>query len=218
MAESPIEQALSIHQSGDLDAAEQAYLDILMDDSRNAEALKLIGLLACQRGKLEDGLNYLEAAIEVDDSVAEYHFALAHGYLASGKIDEGIASLARAGEIDPSRADVYGTLGDTYQKVLNFPEALRMYQHAMTVDAANINYRIGAGLSAIFSGQHDIAAEYLEQAAVERDDVPQVYYGLALIKAEAGDNKSAHDLMSKAVALDAANPEYLRLLSEYASA
>ncbi|MBT7450481.1 MAG: tetratricopeptide repeat protein, partial [Rhodospirillaceae bacterium] len=175
------------------------------------------GLLACQRGKLEDGLNYLEAAVEVDDSVAEYHVALAHGYLATGKIEEGIASLAKAGEIDPSRADVYGTLGDTFQKILNFPEALRMYQHAMKVDPANTNYRVGAGLSAIFSGQHDVASDYLEQASTESDDVPQIYYGLALIKADAGETKAAHELISKAVALDADNPEYLRLQSEYAA-
>lgn len=216
MTESPIEQALGLHQSGDLDAAEQAYLSIVMDDSKNAEALKLLGVLACQRGKFEDGVNYLEAAIEIDDTVAEYHFALGQGYLATGKVVEGIECIVEAGRLDPTRSDIYGTLGDTFQKIHNFPEALRAYQRAMALDSSNINYKIGAGLTAIFSEQMDVAAEYLEEAVGERDDIPHAFYGLALIKAESGDTKAAHDLISKSVALDANNPEYQRLQSLYA--
>ena len=216
MTESSLEQALSLHQSGELDAAEQAYLDIIMDDSQNAEALKLLGVLACQRGKFDDGINYLEAAIEIDDTVAEYHFALGRGYLATGKVVEGIKCILEAGRIDPTRADIYGTLGDTFQKIQNFPEALRAYQRAIALDSSNINYKVGAGLAAIFAEQLDVATEYLEEVVGERDDISHAFYGLALIKAESGDAQAAHQLISKSVALDGDNPEYQRLQAMYA--
>jgi tetratricopeptide (TPR) repeat protein len=216
MAETAIEQALSLHQSGDLDAAEQAYLDIVTDDSQNAEALKLLGVLACQRGKFDDGINYLEAAIQIDDTVAEYHFALGQGYVATGKVEDGIKAMLEAGRVDPARADIYGAIGDTFQQIHNFPEALRAYQRAIALDSKNVNYKVGAGLTAIFSSQLDMATEYLEEVISERDNIPHAFYGLALIKAESGDTQAAHDLISKSVALDGNNPEYQRLKTLYA--
>lgn len=218
MTESAIEKALSLHQSGDLEAAEQSYLDILVDDSRNAEALKLLGVLSCQLSKFDDGISYIEAAIEVDDTVAEYHYALGHSLLSIGRVEDGIKALMRAGELDPSRADAYGSIGDTFQHLQNFPEALNAYQRAAAIEAGNVKYQIGAGLSAVFSGKYELATTYLEKAASESDDIPQVFYGLALVKEAEGDIPGAKELMAKAVALDGENPEYKRIYDQYAAA
>ena len=218
MNTSQLEQALLLHQSGKFEEAEQAYLDIVLDDPGNPEALKLLGVLACQQDQFEQGLTYIEAAIENDPTVAEFHLVLGRVHFAMGKVENGIASLLKAGELDPGRSEVFGTLGDVFQQVQNFPEALRAYQRATVIDPDNVNYRIGAGLSAIFSGQHDAATEYLEQALDEDKSVPQIHYGLALIKAEAGDKSAAAELISEACALDPNNPEYQRLHAEFITA
>jgi tetratricopeptide (TPR) repeat protein len=216
MIEPKLEQAFNLHQSDQLDEAEQAYLDILMDDPKNAEVIKLLGVLSCQKGQFDDGISYLQAAVEIDDTVSEYHLVLGHSYLSVGKVEEAIASLTKAGEIDPGREDVFAALGDAFQNVQNFPEALRAYHRAAEIEPTNIQYRVNAGLSALFSGQTDLATKYLEQTASENDAIPQIPYGLAILMADAGDRVAAHELMSKAVALDPENPEYLRLQKEYA--
>ncbi len=213
-----LQKALNLHQTGDLERAEKAYLDLAMDYPDNADVLKLLGVLSCQLRKFDEGVNYLEAAVELDGSVAEYRQALGHAYLVSGKVEEGIASLNKAGELDPTRADVYGALGDTYQHLGDFPQALRAYQRAVVIDPDNTNYRIGAGLCAVFTEQYEAATEYLEQALKETDSIPQIYYGLALVKSAGDDKKSAAELMSKAEALDPENPEYRRLREEFAAA
>ena len=217
MNTSQLEQALSLHQSGDLEAAEKAYLDIVMDDPGNAEALKFLGLLACQQNNFEEGIAYIEAAIENDSTQAEYHLVLGRALLASGKVEEGITSVIKAGEIDPSRAEIFATLRDTYQHVQNFPEALRSYQRAMAIEPENTKVRIGAGLSAIFAGQNDAAREYLEKANEEDQSFPQVYYGLALIDLEEGNKDEAAKNIEAALALDPDNPEYQRVQKTVAS-
>ena len=212
------EQALSLHQTGQIAEAEQAYLDIILDDPGNAEALKLLGVLACQQSNFEEGITYLEAAIENDSSMAEYHLALGHAYLVTGKVEDGIASLTKAGELDPGRAEIFGALGDVFQQVVNFSEALRAYQRAIVLEPDNINFRVGAGLSAVFAGHHEAATEYLEQALTEDKTIHQIHYGLALLKAESGDKSAAAELMAKANTLEPNNPEYQRLKAEFPAA
>ncbi len=140
---SQLEQALTLHQSGNFEEAEKAYLDIVINKPGNAEALKLLGVLACQLNNFDEGIAYIEAAIEIDSTVAEYHLALGRALLAHGKVEEGIASVIKAGELDPSRAEVFATLGDVFQQVQNFPEALRAYQRAIVIEPDNIKVRIG---------------------------------------------------------------------------
>lgn len=218
MDEDLLQKALKLHQAGQIEEAEKAYLDLVVDEPNNADALKLLGVLSCQLQKFEEGVSYLEAAIELDGSVAEYHQALGHAYLVSGAVEKGIASLNKAGELDPTRADVYGALGDTYQHIGDFPQALRSYQRAVVIDPDNVNYKIGAGLCAVFTEQYDAASEYLEQALSVTDSIPQIHYGLALVQSASGDKKAAAALMEKAEALDPNNPEYERLREEFEAA
>jgi len=218
MDEDLLQKALNLHQAGQIEEAEKAYLDLVVDDPNNAEALKLLGVLSCQLQKFEEGVNYLEAAIELDASIAEYHQALGHAYLVSGAVEKGIASLNKAGELDPTRADIYGALGDTYQHIGDFPQALRAYQRAVVIDPDNVNYKIGAGLCAVFTEQYDSATEYFEQALTVTDTIPQIHYGLALVQSASGNNQAAVELISKAEALDPENPEYKRLREEFEGA
>ena len=116
--------ALKYHQEGQLDKSEEIYLEIILEQPQNAEALKLLGVLSCQRSKFDDGINYIEAAIEIDDQNAEYHFVLGNAFLHRGDVEDGIASLTKAGELNPGSAEIFATLGDTYQKITKFHEAL----------------------------------------------------------------------------------------------
>ncbi len=207
--------ALKYHQEGQLDKAEEIYLEIIVEETKNAEALKLLGVLSCQKNKFDDGINYLDAAIELDEHNAEFHLVLGNAFLHKGEVDKGIISLKRASELDPSSAEIFATLGDTYQKVKNFHDALAAYQRANVIEPDNIKHIICAGLCAIFTGQHEAAREYLEQALEKDNSIPQIHYGLSVINAEGGNKEEAIDLMNKASELDPDNPEYKRLIEEY---
>lgn len=214
MTNSPLEQALALHQSGNFAGAEEAYLSLVGEEPENAEALKLLGVLSCQMQKLDEGVSYLEAAIEIEDSISEYHLVLGHAYLSMGKIEEGILALKKAAEIDPGRAEVHSALGDTYQQVQQFAHAFESYQKAVAIDPGNILYRTNAGLTAVFSNHFDVAAEYLERVVAEDDSISSAYYGLCLLRGQAGDVQAAGQYISTALALEPDNPEYLRVKAE----
>jgi len=209
--------ALKYHQEGQLDKSEEIYLETILEEPENAEALKLLGVLSCQKGKFDDGINYLEAAIEIDDQNAEYHLVLGNALLHKGDVEDGIVSLVKAGELDPGNAEVFATLGDTYQKITKFHEALTAYQRATVIEPDNIKHTICAGLCSIFTGQHETASEYLEQALEKDQSIPQIHYGLGVIQAESDNKEEAVKFMNRALELDPENPEYKRLIEDYST-
>ena len=139
--------ALKYHQEGQLDKAEEIYLEIIVEETKNAEALKLLGVLSCQKSKFDDGINYLEAAIDLDDQNSEFHLVLGNAFLHKGEVEKGVISLKKASELDPTSSEIFATLGDTYQKIKNFHEALAAYQRANVIEPDNIKHVICAVLS-----------------------------------------------------------------------
>jgi tetratricopeptide (TPR) repeat protein len=60
-----LELAVEEHKAGRLAKAESLYRRIVAAEPRNADALRLLGLLAQQQGRLEDATRWLEQAAPV---------------------------------------------------------------------------------------------------------------------------------------------------------
>ena len=69
-----ISEALAIaiqhHQAGRLQAAEQIYRQILAVEPNQADAIHLLGVIACQAGKYEAAVEYIERAIRLKGNAA----------------------------------------------------------------------------------------------------------------------------------------------------
>lgn len=67
-----LEKGLGFQQAGDLERAEDCYVDVLSAEPENTEAMKLLSILSVARGDLEDALNYVNAAVDLKPSVGDY--------------------------------------------------------------------------------------------------------------------------------------------------
>jgi Flp pilus assembly protein TadD len=54
-----LRRAVRHHQAGQFARAEALYLDVLRGQPANPEILNQLGVLYCQRGEMETGLEYL---------------------------------------------------------------------------------------------------------------------------------------------------------------
>ena len=66
-------QALEHHQAGRGREAETIYRQVLAQDPRNADALHLLGMLACEAGQLERATVCLAEAIYITPWIAPFH-------------------------------------------------------------------------------------------------------------------------------------------------
>ena len=68
-----INQALALHQSGSLEAAEQAYLDLLRAEPGLAQVRHLLGVLRHQRGETTSGVRSIKIAMVQTPGEAVFH-------------------------------------------------------------------------------------------------------------------------------------------------
>ena len=99
--ESILKDAMAIHQTGELEAAEVLYRTILSQNPFDPDALNLLGVLSLQCGKLDEAGQLIKKAIDVNPLIAEYHYNLGETYAHQCKKDDAIKSYRQSLQCNP---------------------------------------------------------------------------------------------------------------------
>lgn len=91
-----LREAVELQQNGAFAEAETAYREILALRPRHFDALQLLGALALQAKRYEEGVEWLTRALEIDSRQAAVHSNLAFALNALGRHDAALAAANRA--------------------------------------------------------------------------------------------------------------------------
>src|SRR5262249_40940167 len=84
------ESAVAKLDAGDLPAAEAICRRILAEHPRQADAMRLLGLIASRMRKHETAVTLLRRAIAINPNVAEYHNILGVSLAEMGQLPEAV--------------------------------------------------------------------------------------------------------------------------------
>ncbi|MFL9841463.1 protein arginine N-methyltransferase [Sphingomonas sp. ST-64] len=140
-ARAALAEAMSQHESGNLEGAELGYRHVL---ARNYRTTDVLPLLAGLLGRLSRGEEALAAwdqllAIEPMHAVALHERGLTLHWL--GRTEEAIASLDRACAIDPDNAVALGNLGVVLADAGRNLDAIRTFRRALALQPDNLHLR-----------------------------------------------------------------------------
>lgn len=108
--------ASAYHSAGDYASAENTLREILKDHPRNPIALNNLGYFLIEQNKnLEEAVNFIKQAVEIDPTNSSYLDSLGWAYFKLGKLGEAELYLKEAINNNPT-AVIYEHLGDVYQK------------------------------------------------------------------------------------------------------
>ncbi|NYZ15421.1 tetratricopeptide repeat protein [Azospirillum sp. RWY-5-1] len=124
-------RAVALHEAGRLADADALYAAILDADPRNADALHLRGLIACQTGRFEVAADLIGRAIRAGGRVADHHANHAYALQALGRWAEAEAAARRALRLNPALPEAANTLGNALTLQGRHEEALRAYREAL---------------------------------------------------------------------------------------
>lgn len=131
--DSMLRQAVALQQNGAFAEAEELYREILELKPRHFDALQLLGALALQAGRLEEGVDLLKKALAVNARQAPIHSNLAYALNALQRFDEGLASADRALALQAKFPDALNNRGNA-QAGLNRPlDALGSFDRAIAL-------------------------------------------------------------------------------------
>jgi len=173
--------ALRFHQSGEWQAAERLYREILAFDPGHAESLNLLGVMALQFRHFEAAASLIGQAIERNGSEPTYHYNLGSALKAQGRAAEAAASFERALALRPNYAEALNNLGNLQREAGRLDEAAALYQKALNFrpDLPELHNNLGGIHDQ--AGRLDEAAACFRRALAAKPDFVPAQYNLGKV-------------------------------------
>jgi predicted O-linked N-acetylglucosamine transferase (SPINDLY family) len=190
MTEITIDQALQTalehHGAGRLAEAEAIYRQILARFPNHADALNLLGVLACQTDHPEAAIELIGRAIAINPAVADYQSNLGEAYRRSGRWDEAIVHLRRALELSSDQPGAENNLGLALKHKGRLDEAIAAFRRAITLKPGYAEAHSNLGNALKDQGQFEAAAESLRRALAIKPDHAAAHTNLGNVLAAQG--------------------------------
>jgi polysaccharide pyruvyl transferase WcaK-like protein/Flp pilus assembly protein TadD len=133
-----LQQAVRLHQQGQLDEAEAIYRQILRAEPSHHAVLNLTGLAAFQRGNVADALRDLGRAASLAPQVAKYQYDLGVVTQTHGRLAEAVGHYQRALTLDASSAASWENLGVALFDLHHNREAIAAFESALALNPASL--------------------------------------------------------------------------------
>jgi len=126
-----LNEALRLHQAGQLDRAIPLYQQLLQVQPHHADALHLLGVALHQKGDSVRAIQLISRAIAISPTSAAFHGNLGEIHRSLGQLDRAIACLRTALRLDPKDADIANNLGLALNAQGQRDEAIALIQKAI---------------------------------------------------------------------------------------
>ncbi len=204
-AESLFQQALELHQAGDVLGAIAAYQASLNLNPDNPGAHSNLGAAYVKLGRYEDAIREYRTAVEADPKNPAFQFNLGLAYYKSAQIPQAAETFARVIAVQRDHLNARLLLGDCYLQMGRFQDtidALALWQDSYG-DSPAFAYILGSAL---------IETDRLDQGQVLIDRIfskgesAEAHLLMATVHLRRTDNPAALDELQKAAALNAKLP------------
>lgn len=186
-----LQKAIGLHQSGQLEQAEELYNNILDTEPLHSDSLHLLGLIAYQTRKLEEAFLLIEKAVSVCPDSPLYLNNLGLVLKDLRRYDEAISACKKALKLKPDFAEACNTIASICEDQENHEEALHYYQKLIILQPDNEQtyYKMGYLFKQI--GQQEKAVNAYKMAIEIVPSYAEAWNDLGNIVSERGELKEA---------------------------
>ena len=200
-----LQEAIALHQMGQLAEAESIYRQLLPIDCTKPDSLHLIGVIAYQNGKYQTAAEFIGQAIEVKPNDATYYSNLGLVYVELNRLDVATACYVRATELKPDYAEAYSNLGLVLKEQRQLEESVSSYEKAIALKPGLVEAYSNRGIALQELKQFDEALISYEKAITLKPDYAQAYSNRGITLQELKKLDAAIASYDKAIAL---KPDY----------
>lgn len=160
-----LDEAVGLHEAGQIDAATARYDAILVSAPDNPDALYLRGTLAAQQEDHDTAEALLSRALEAAPRVPAVHNNLGIVMRARGRWDDAAARFRRALVLNPRYPEALANLGATLYSQGAIDEAVAAYRKALEIQPVFSQALFELGSIAFERQDFDEAADLLRRTA-----------------------------------------------------
>lgn len=205
-----IEQAVRLHQGGDIAAAAAAYRHLLSKGPRQPQLLNLLGVACLQMGSATEAVTLLKEAVKRQPQAADFHDNLGSALRSAGDVEGAIAAHRTALRLKPDHPPILFNLGNALAAAGRHGEAIPPYQAAHRLRPSHAATLFNLGNSQQALGQLPAAAASYRQLLSLQPDHAQGWNNLGGVLLRQDDLPAAADAYRQAARL---RPDHAETLS-----
>jgi predicted O-linked N-acetylglucosamine transferase (SPINDLY family) len=166
------------------------------------DAMHLLGVVAMQRGHLDDARGLITDAIALNPKFAAAHNNLGNVYLRQGRLDDAQACFERAIKLQPGFGAAHYNLGNQLRRQGRLQDAATHFRRAIAANAKSAQSHTNLGATLLDLGDARGAVKALETAVRLNPDNAEALSNLGLALSSAGEPSRALDALDRALKLD----------------
>lgn len=193
--------AVVLHQSGQLTAAQSAYEAILAVDPAHAESLHFLGVIAIQSGDPVGALDWIGKAIAINPGNAFFHMNHGNVLRQAGQMDAALDSFDRAIAIKPDFTDAHALRGAVLHDLLQLEAAIASFDRVLALRPHDqvVCFNRGNALRAL--GQWEAAVASFDQAIALEPLFAEAFVNRGLTQHDLKQAEAALASFDRAIAL-----------------
>ena len=196
-----LQQALALHQQGQLALARAKYDEILAFQPNNAEALHLLGIVAYQTQDHQRAVDLIGQAIALSPYNAAYHSNRGLALHALNKFSAAIASYDKALSINPDYAEAWFNRGLALQGLTQLDAAIVSYDRAIEFRPDYAEAWSSRGLALKELKKYDAAIVSYDRAIELKPDYAEAWSGRGNVLIDLKQHNAALVSYEKAIEL-----------------
>ncbi|MCF6323328.1 MAG: tetratricopeptide repeat protein [Gammaproteobacteria bacterium] len=148
-----LNDAITLHQQGELDAAETGYRSLLEMNPSEANALHLLGAIQAQRGRVREAIDLYHQALKINPQLVGAYNNLGVALYGGGSYQQASENFRRAVELMPNAESCFN-LGNCLYELKKYDEAILHYQQALEINPhhAQASINLKASMKVIRNG------------------------------------------------------------------
>jgi predicted O-linked N-acetylglucosamine transferase (SPINDLY family) len=171
------EQAVALHQRGELGQAEALYLRILEADPRLYGPRFYLGLLKLQQGMPQQACDFLGEALQISPNELPALMNYGMALRAAGRPEEALAAFDRALAVQPNMAEGFYNRGVALGDLNRFEHAVESYERALVLQPEMMAAHVNRGVALAAMRRFDDAiAGYDRALAMQPNNVPALLH------------------------------------------
>jgi tetratricopeptide (TPR) repeat protein len=181
-----LQQAITLHQKGNLTAAAKLYQQILVIDNKQSDAHNLLGAVYVATKNYKSAEKHLLKATKYAKNYAPAHYNLGKAYLDQHKYHLALAVFSKAVKLQPDYADAIFLLANTWVQLGAVAKAKPLYRLVIKLAPDNFEAHNNLGSALQELGCTELAIPHHKRAITLKFDFELAYrnLGYALVKLE----------------------------------
>lgn len=161
-----LQQAVTAHQTGQLDEAEKLYRSVLAVTPDHPDATALLGLVRGAKGAIDEAVDLIEKAIKRDQKSALFKLHLGNVLMSAKRFSEAVVAFRQAVVLQPKMPEAHYNLANALRAAGDWAGALESYEKAIKYNPSYAEAYNNLALTLVHEKKYDEALVAAKQAVV----------------------------------------------------